>query len=154
VAGALLLLAALGLYLGVASPARRSRDASRGEFARAREERERLRSRLALLERRAATVRAPSGDAAAARALRHSLLEATRGLGLGSVQIGAEAGRRGAVAAHGRLSAEGGQATLLRSAERLAEPASGVLLERVSLRPGRDGTLRLEIEAFSLRGEP
>jgi hypothetical protein len=154
VAAALLLMAALGLFLGVTSPARRARDASWGEFARAREERERLRSRLAALERRAATVRAPSGDAAAARALRLCLLEATRGLDLGSVQIGAQAGRRGTVAARGRLTVEGGQADLLRSAERLADPASGVLLDRVSLRPARDGALRMELEAFSLRGEP
>ena len=153
-AGALLLLAALGLYLGVATPARRARDASRREFARAREERERLRSRLAGIERRAAAVRGPAGDAAAVRALRLSLLGATRGLALDSVQIGAEAGRRGAMAARGRLSAEGDQADLLRSAERLAEPSSGVFLDRVALRPARDGSLRLEVEAFSLKGGP
>ncbi|HUL76533.1 MAG TPA: hypothetical protein VL691_04650 [Vicinamibacteria bacterium] len=149
-AAAFLLLAALGLHLAVTRPCRRERDESRQAFAAAREERERLRSRQSRLERGAASGRAPAGDAAAARALRLSLLRATDRLPLAAVQIAVEAGRRGAVAAHGRLSAEGGQADLLRAAGRLAEPSSGVLLQRVTLLaiPGR---VRLEAEASSLR---
>jgi hypothetical protein len=150
-AAALLLVAAVGLHLGVTVPTRRQRDESRREFAGAREERERLRSRLSHLEKRAAAGRTPSGDAAAAGALRRLLLRSTERLPLGAVQIGVEAGRRGAVAARGRLSAEGAQADLLRAAERLADPSSGVLLEHVALLPARDGGLRLEVEAFSLR---
>lgn len=153
-AAALLAVAALGLHLGVTVPLRRERDGSRREWAEAREERESLRSRLSRLERRAAARPAPSGDAAAARALRQSLLRAAERLSLGAVQIGVEAGRRGAVAARGRLSAEGTQPDLLRAAERLADPSSGVLLERVTLVPSRGGELRLEVQALSLRAVP
>ena len=151
---ALLAVAAVGLHVGVAVPFRRSRDESRREWAEAREEREILRSRLSRLERRAAARPAPSGDAAAARAMRQSLLRAAEGLPLAAVRIGVEAGRRGAVAARGRLSAEGAKPDLLRAAERLADPSSGVLLERVTLLPTRGGELRLEVHGLSLRAEP
>jgi hypothetical protein len=151
-AAAVLLLAAVGVHLGVAVPAWRERDEARESFARAREERERLRAQASRLGRRAAaTVRAPSGDAAASRALRLSLLQATGGLALDSVRIGAEAGQRGVVAARGRLVAEGRQADLLRAAGRLAELSSGVVLDSVRLAAGREGALRLEIEAYSVR---
>ncbi len=151
VAAALLLLAALGLHLGVAVPARRQRDQARDEYGRGREEREKLRAQAARIERRAAAGRAPSGDAAAARALRLSLLRAAEGLPLGAVRIVAEAGRRGPVAARGRLAAEGRQADLLRAAGRLAESSSGVLLERVALLQASGGQLRLEVEAFTVK---
>ena len=149
-AAAVLLAVALGLHLGVALPARRQRDEARDGFARGREERERLRAQATRVERRAAAGRAPAGDAAAARALRLSLLRATEGLALGAVRISAEAGR-GGVAARGRLVAEGRQADLLRAAGRLAEPSSGVLLERVGLAEAPGGDVRLEVEAFSVR---
>jgi hypothetical protein len=151
VAAALLLLAALGLHLGLAVPARRQRDEARDEFARSREERERVRAQSARLERRAAAGRAPAGDAEAARALRLSLLRAAEGLPLTAVRIVAEAGHRGGVAARGRLAAEGRQADLLRAAGRLAEPSSGVLLEHVALVQVPRGELRLEVEAFTTK---
>ena len=151
-AAAVILVAALGLHLGVTLPARRQRDEARDEFARGREERERLRAQATRLERRATAGRAPAGDAAAARALRLSLLRATEGLSLGAVHIGAEAGR-GGVAARGRLVAEGRQADVLRAAGRLADPSSGVLLERVALLETRGGEVRIEVEAFSTRGD-
>lgn len=150
-AAALLLVAALGLHLGVTVPARRQRDEARQEYARAREERERLRVQATRIERREAAGRAPAGDAAAARALRLSLLQASEGLPLRAVRIGTEAGHRGAVAARGRFAAEGRQADLLRAAGRLAEPTSGVLLERVVLLQAHGGELRLEVEALSVR---
>jgi hypothetical protein len=153
VAAALLLAVALGLHLGVTLPARRQRDEARDEFARSREERERLRAQAVRLERRAAAGRAPAGAAAAARALRLSLLQAVEGLPLGAVRIGAEPGRGSAIAARGRLAAEGRQGDVLRAAARLAEPSSGVLLERVSLVEARGGAVRLEVEAYSVREE-
>jgi len=151
---ALLLLAGLGLYLGLAVPARRQRDEARQEFARLRGERERQRAQAARLQRRAVLVRAPSGDAQAIRAMRLSFLGAFEGLPLRAVRVSAEAGRRGVVAARGRLAAEGRQADLLRAAGKLAEASSGVLLENVRLAPapgGSGGDLRLEIVAFSVR---
>lgn len=144
--------AAVGVHLGVTLPARRQRDEAREAFARAREERERLRNETARLERRsAATVRAPAGGAAAARALRLSLLDATHGLALESIRIGVEAEQRGAAAARGTLAAVGRQANLLRVAGRLALPSSGVVVEQVRLAESRDGALRLDLEAFSVR---
>ena len=153
VAAALLLAAALGLHLGVTLPARRQRDEARDEYARSREERERLRAQAVRLERRAEAGRAPAGDAAAARALRLALLQAVEGLPLGAVRIVAEAGRGSAIAARGRLAAEGRQGDVLRAAGRLAEPSSGVLLERVSFVEARGGEIRLEVEAYTVRGE-
>ena len=152
-AAALLVVAALGLHFGATLPARRQRDAARDGFARAREERERLRVQAVRLERRASAGRAPAGEAAAARALRFSLLHATEGLPLGGVRIGAESGRGSAVAARGTLVAEGRQADVLRAAGRLADPSSGVRLGRVSLVEARGGEVRLAVEAFSVRGE-
>jgi hypothetical protein len=150
-AAALMLLAALGLHLGVAAPARRQRDEAREEFARLREERERLRVQSARLQRRTASARAPSGDAEALRALRLSFLGAVEGLPVQAVRISAEAGRHGVVAARGRLAADGRQVDLLRAAGRLAEASSGVLLENVRFARAPGGDLRLELEAFSLR---
>ena len=150
-AAALMLLAALGLHLGLASPARRQRDEAREEFARLREEREGLRAQSARLQRRTASARAPSGDAEAVRALRLSFLGAVEGLPVTAVRISAEAGRHGVVAARGRLAADGRQVDLLRAAGRLAEASSGVLLENVRFAQAPGDDLRLELEAFSLR---
>jgi hypothetical protein len=150
-AAALLLFAALGLYLGLAAPARRQRDEAREEFARLREEREGLRAQDARLQRQAASLRAPKGDAEAARALRLSFLEAVEGLPLRAVRISAEAGRHGALAARGRVAAEGGQADLLRAAGKLAEASSGVMIETVRVAHARGHDLRIEIDAFSMR---
>jgi hypothetical protein len=153
-AALVLVLAALALHVGMTLPLWHERDAARRDFASAREERERLRARLSRLERRAAAGRAPTGDAAAARALRLALLRATERLPLDGVQIAIEAAGRGEVAARGRLTAEGAQADLLRAAERLADPASGLLVKQVELRAGRARDLRLEVDAFSLRATP
>jgi hypothetical protein len=150
-AAALLLLAALGIHLGLGAPARRQRDEAREEFARQREVREGLRAQAARRQRPAASVRAPRGDAEAARALRLSFLGAVEGLPLRAVRVNVEPGRHGLVAARGRVSAEGEQADLLRAAGKLAEASSGVLLDNVRFADAPGGDLRLEIEAFSLK---
>jgi hypothetical protein len=49
--------------------------------------------------------------------------------------------------------AEGRQADVLRAAGRLADPSSGVRLERVSLVEAPGGAVRLELDAFSVREE-
>jgi hypothetical protein len=153
IVGLLLLAAALLIHVGLTLPARRSRDSARELYAHQREERERLRAEVARLERRtsaAAGARAPEGEAAAARALRLSLLSATRGIAIDDVEIAAQPERRGVVAARGRLSAAGSQAELLRAAGRLAEPGAGLRLERLQLNGGRE-TTRLEAETVLLR---
>ena len=150
--GLALLAAGLLIHLGVTLPARSARDASREAFAHQREERARLRADVARLERRrpATPAPAPAGDAAAARVLRQSLLQATRGLPVDEVEIAVQPDRRGGIAARGRLSASGSQADLLRVAGRLAERVSGVRLERVQL-VGGTGRHRIEAETVSLR---
>jgi hypothetical protein len=150
---ALGLLAAAGLvHATLTLPARRARDEARAAFAHKRAEREQLRAEVARLERRTAAMRAgaPAGDAAAARALRLSLLAATRGTTLADVAIAARPEPRGPAAARGRLAGAGSQAELLRVAERLADPASGVVLERLDF-VVLSGRLRLEALAVSLR---
>ena len=151
VLGLVSLLLAVAVHVALTLPARRERDAAREAYARQRAERERLRSELARLERRSAPAKAaPEGEAAAARALRLSLLEASRGVELVDVQIAAAPERQGAIAARGRLGASGSQAELLRAAGRLAEATSGVRLERLRLTGGASGH-RLEAEAVTLR---
>jgi hypothetical protein len=151
--GLVLLAAALVAHVGLTLPARRSRDAARELYGRQREERERLRAEVARLERRSSAVagaHAPAGEAAAARALRLSLLSATRGIAVDAVEIAAQPERRGLVAARGRLSAAGSQVDLLRAAGRLAEPGAGLRLDRMQLSAGT-GTPRLEAETVLLR---
>ena len=149
-----LLVATAVLYLGITLPARRERDEARAGFAQKREERERLRVDVARLERRASERRAgaPDGAAAAARALRLSLLAATRGLGISDVQIASHPERRGSTAARGRLVGTGRQPDVLRTADRLAHPDSGVLLERLDLALRPEG-IRMEADAISVRAD-
>jgi hypothetical protein len=150
---AALVVAAGLVHVLLTLPAGRARDAARAEFGRQRSERELVRAELARLERRAAarSGAAPEDDAAAARALRRAMLDATRGLAIGQVQIAALPERQGALAARGRLAGTGSQAELLRVAGRLASPASGVLLQRLELAQTTGG-VRLEAEAVSVRG--
>ncbi len=151
-----LIVVAAALYVGVTLPARRARDEARAAFASQREERERLRVAAKHLERRASELRSGATEdaAAAARALRLRLLAATRGLGLGDVQIESHPERRGSTAARGRLVGTGGQADVLRAAGRLAASDSGVLLEQLQLALRSEG-IRMEAEASSFRsGSP
>jgi len=147
-----LLVVAAFVHVGLTLPARRARDEAREAFARQREEREHLRAQLARLERSSSVARpsAPDGDAAAARALRRALLDATRGLAIGDVQIATQPQRGGSTAARGRLAGTGRQADVLGVAGRLAAPDSGVVLERVELALRSEG-IRLEAEAVSER---
>jgi hypothetical protein len=151
--GLALLAAAVLVHAGVTLPARRARDEARAAYAAKREERERLRAELGRLERRSsARGSAASEDAAAAaRALRQRLLAATAGIALADVQIATRPERQGGVAARGRLAGLGRQADVLRVADRLANPGSGVVLERLDLAQ-RPGGVQLEAEATRLRG--
>jgi hypothetical protein len=146
---ALLALLASALYLGVARPATRERDVAREAYGRAREERERLRTRVAEMERRARREdEVPTDPAAGRRALRLALLRATQRLDVSAVQVAVTDGGRVRAAARGRLTAEGTFTDLVRLASRLAEPSGGPLLERVTLQRGPE-TLRLEVETSS-----
>jgi hypothetical protein len=155
-AGFVLFAAAAGVWLGLTLPAQRQRDLARAEYAHAREERERLRAQAVALERQGAAARTPQAGAAAARALRASLLAATRGLPVGAVQIAASAAQ-GRLAARGRLSAVGSIAAVVRLAERLAAMESGLQVDRIDLignsRAGDPG-IRLDADVFLERAGP
>lgn len=153
---ALLLSAAAVVILAVVVPsARRDRDAALQEHRVARTEREGLRVRLADLDRRTSEDRQPTAatGAAAVRALRGAVLTATDGLAVTGVEVTASAAARGVVAAQGHLAAEGDFVEALRLTRRLASSASGVLLERVTLREVR-GQVRVQAEAFILKEAP
>jgi hypothetical protein len=154
-AAAVLVLLAAWLWLGVAAPARRERDAAREEFASLRSQRERVRSRVAELERRAAVGRTPESGAAA-RELRRALLQCTEGAAVGAVHIAAGPAGRGRVVATGRLSVEGPLDAVLGVADRLADARSGVLVQRAVLVATRPGGLevRLDVEGVSVRSGP
>lgn len=151
-AGALPLVAAAGLWLGVAVPARQQRDLARSEYARAREQREHLRAQTLALRHEDEAGRTPEAGAAAGQALRASLLRAIAGLPVGEVRIAASAPGRLA-AARGHLSAVGRMQDLLAATQRLAAPDSGVLVARVAL-AGAQGprrSVRLDVDVFNRR---
>lgn len=151
----LLVAAALVVFIVVVPRARREREAAREQHSEAREERERLRVRLADLGRR--TTGEEGATAAdgltAARALRLAFLRATDGLGVTGVEVSVSPVARGSTAASGRFAAEGSFADVLRLARRLARPSSGLLLDRVSLGEARSD-VRLEVQAFILKEAP
>jgi hypothetical protein len=149
---ALLLATSTWLWFGAAAPARRERDGARDDFARLRAERERVRLEVEASSRRASVALTPEKGAAAARALRRALLAAAEAAPVREVAIAASASPRGRVAATGRLSAVGSLDELLVVADRLSDPASGVVIRRCVLSEAGTGggALRLEIEGASV----
>ncbi len=148
-AAVVVLLAAGGLWLLVTAPANRAREAAGDQLALARTQRERLRVALSAAERRGAIARTPEAGAAAARAVRASLLRATEGLAVDDVQISPSAGER--TGASGRISAEGRMAEVVQLADRLVRDDSGVVVQRVSLTSARADSpaVRLEVDCVS-----
>lgn len=147
-----LLVIAAVVFVSLVVPARRDRGAAEKEYALARAERQRLRVRLADLDRRTSEEQgATAADGAAAvRALRRAALQATKGLQVSGVSVSSTASEQGAIAARGQLVAEGGFVDALRLTRRLAAPSSGLLLQRVSLGvAGR--AVRVEANTFILR---
>jgi hypothetical protein len=151
----MLFVLAAGLYLLVARPAQRQRDDARREYATARTERERLRVRLADLDRRTSEDQgATAADGAAAvRALRQAALDAVEGLPVSGVEISTSPAEGGAIAARGRLVARAEFVQALRLVRRLASPGSGLLLSRITLADSRDA-VRVDAETFILREAP
>ncbi len=150
-----LVASAAAIVAAVVPAAQRERDAARQHYAAAREERERLRVRLADLGRRTSEgERATAADGvSAARALRLAVLRATDGLAVSGVEVGVSVTSQGAIAARGRFAAEGQFTEVLRLARRLADSSSGLLLGRVSLGAAR-GAVRIEADTFILREGP
>jgi hypothetical protein len=165
---ALLLAAGFG-YAGLAVPARRDAASVQDEYARARDERQRLRARLAELERRSqARARAPAAIGGApgrpstaqggARgrelpaSVRRAVLGVVDGAHLSGVQLSVSAGRS-PVGAKVRLTAEGRFADLVPLAGRLTSGPPGLVLERVRMSP-KEGRVVADVEAFRLEDAP
>lgn len=147
-----LLVIAAVVFVSLVLPARRERAAAQEEYALARAERQRLRVRLADLDRRTSEDQgATAADGATAvRALRHAALQATNGLPVSGVTVSTTASAQGTIAARGQLVAEGRFVDSLRLTRRLAAPSSGLLLQSVSL--GVAGpAVRVEANALILR---
>jgi hypothetical protein len=150
---ALLVLVVAGvIFVTLVLPAQRGRKAAQEEYAHARAERQRLQVRVAGLDRRTREDQgATAADGAAAvRALRSAVIEATNGLTMNAVSVSTRTSARGAVAARGQVAAEGRFVDALRLTRRLSAPSSGLLLERVSLAEV-GAEVRVEASAFILR---
>jgi len=157
---ALFLLAAGLLYVTVTLPARQAVAAAQDAFGRVRDERLRLRARLAEREQQAAAEdRAAAALAAAAGGpgdavvhVRRSVVGSLEGAVVSGVRLTVTSGRA-PVGAKLRFSAEGRYGEALRLTGHLARPGSGLVLESVRFRPSPAG-LTLELTGFSLEGRP
>jgi hypothetical protein len=152
-AAAPLVLAAL-LYAGVALPLRARAAAARDAYADARRDRQQAQAALLPLERReavrrqaqAAFAEAATREGGAAAALRRSVLGALDGSAASAVRLGV---RPSPVGPTVRVSAVAPYAEGLRIAGDLARPATGLVLQRVTLEPHRGDRRQvgLEVEA-------
>jgi hypothetical protein len=149
-----LLLVALAamVYATLVLPAQQARGAAEAEYARARVDRQRLKVRLASLDRRMREEQgATAADGATAvQALRRASLQATEGLPVSAVEVSTRLETRGMVAARARILAEGRFVDALRFTRRLAAPSSGLLLQSVKLAETGD-RVRVEASVFILR---
>jgi len=157
-AGVVLLLAAGLGYAGLVAPARREAAAARDGLARAREDRDRLRVRLADLERRvqvwARVTTAPqeSSRGEAAGRLRRAVLRAVEASRVSGVKLAVSPGRAPVVAKL-HLRAEGSFAVLVPLTGELVSGPPGLVVERLRLGP-KDDLVVAELEAFRLERSP
>jgi hypothetical protein len=152
---ATLLLVALFLWLGIASPARREIADAQRQFARARENRERVRLRAAEAEHRLAysdrlAAASPGGAQDPVGGLRRVALQALASTALSAAEIEVTPARPPA-AARTRLQARGSFREALRLCEQLTGPESGVAMERVQLTSATGSTLRVDLDGFTLQ---
>jgi type II secretory pathway component PulM len=150
---ALALVVAVLVWVAAVRPAARDLESAQQQYARLRDERQRLRQRTAVVERQvAAQARLASaygpdaGDPA--KTLRRFVVESVSSVPLSDVRLETVPGR-GATAARIRLSAVGSFRDVLRLGELLG-PESGLALERVDLAVAGAGRVRAEIEGFTL----
>ena len=156
VGSVLLLGAGLG-YAAMVVPARRDLRAAQDGFAQAREERQRLRVRVAELERRvqvrARVAAAPeSGRGESAGRLRRAVLSEVEGARVSGVQLSVSAGRA-PVAAKVHLILEGSFPDVLPLTGRLVSGPPGLVLERLRLSP-KDQRVVADLEGFRMEGRP
>jgi hypothetical protein len=158
IAGLVLLLGASLCYVGLVRPARRDLALVQDDFARSRDERERLRARMADLERRVQvrariTAAGPEpGRGDSASRLRNAVLRVVDASRVSGVTLSVSAGRV-PVAAKVHLTAEGRFADLVPLTGRLVSGPPGLVLERLRLTPVA-GRIVADLEAFRLEGAP
>jgi len=160
VAGVVLLLLAVVLYVAGAVRFESQAAAASDEYRQARDRRRDARSRLAALERReAARARAVAVLAAARNAPAGGVREVRRGIvdlvnrsRVSSVRLGVRPGRPPASAAVA-LSAEGSFADVMRLTGELARAGRGLVLDRVRLN-ARSSRVGLDLEASGLGSVP
>jgi hypothetical protein len=155
---ALVLAAAALVWVTAVRPVAGELEAARQQYARLREERQRLRLRTAVLERQvaaharlAAASGADAGDPA--KALRRFVVESVSTVPLTDVRLETVPGR-GATAARVHISVVGGFRDILRLGERLSGPDSGLGLERVQLGVAGTGRIQAEVDGFTLGAPP
>jgi hypothetical protein len=145
--------AALALYAAVALPQQRAARAADAEYRALREEQLEAQSRLSGLERRQARARLLTMAAAragtgpeAVRQARLSLIRSLQDASLSEVRLSVSANKQWAALL--RLSAKGDFEDVVRASGQVVRPGSGLLLERVQMRPKQqeDG-LDLALEA-------
>lgn len=151
-----LLVAAGGLYWGVALPARRATARAEAELQRVKAEREPLRRRLEERERRRAVEeawrRAGPGGSQGALTLRRSLLASIEGAPVSAVRLDVTP-VPAPLAVRARLSAEGSFEDLVTLSQRVVGLETGLVPER--LRWAAAGSeVSLDLEASTLRGPP
>ncbi|HVR72048.1 MAG TPA: hypothetical protein VMT87_14485 [Vicinamibacteria bacterium] len=152
------LLAALLLYAGLALPLRARAGEARDAYGQARRARQQAQAELAPLERReaawrrAAAVAAGGEEGEPAALLRRRVLATVDGSSATAVRLGVRPGPRGPTV---RVSATAPFAEAVRLSGELARPGTGLILERVELRPRADrGHVALLVEALALRARP
>jgi hypothetical protein len=158
IVGFVLLLGALLCFVGLVRPARHDLAGVQDDFARSREERERLRARMAELERRV-QVRAritgaglEPGRGDSTGRLRNAVLRVVDAARVSGVTLSVSAGRV-PVAAKVHLTAEGRFADLVPLTGRLLSGPPGLVLERLRLTPAA-GRIVADLEGFRLEGAP
>ena len=157
-AGLLLFLAAGLGYAGIVLPARQDLRSAQDGFARAREERQGIRRRVAELERRVqvrarvATAPVEPGRGESAGQLRRAVLGVVEGSRVSGVQLSVSAGRA-PVVAKVHLTFEGSFPEVVPLTGRLVSGPPGLVLERVRLSP-KDQRVVAEVEGFRVEGAP
>ena len=157
---ALLALLALGLYLGVDGPARRTLLRAGDEQRRLRGERRELQKRLLPLERadaarsraEAALRAAPPPQGQEAQSLRKSALASVAGEPLSELRVAVRPGS-GTRPAAVELGCAGGLEAVLRTVDRMTQPGSGVVLSRARLAAAPLG-VGLSLVAEGIRPSP
>ena len=158
VVGLVLLLGTGLCYLGLVHPGRRDLAGVRDDLARSRDERERLRARIAGLERRVQmrariTAAGPEpGQGDSAGRLRNAVLSVVDGSRVSGVTLSVSAGRA-PVSAKVHLTAEGRFADLVLLSGRLVSGPPGLILERLRFTPAA-GRIVADLEGFRLEWAP